>query len=358
MNLREKQMIFDTIRILSQTELPLEFQGMKLYGKAEVDTTESGQDYRVFRLSNETGTGKITAYQVFSGIELYYNDMHMKYCCQNQTTRKNMIEINHCCIGRYECSFGENSCCYMAAGDLAIGSLMRKKSFSSFPLSHYHGITVLIELDEILPEIRQIMESLNIDLKHIQEYICGDNRCCIMRANPSIEHIFSELYHIREQRKPGYMKIKILELLLFLSDLDTADKVLQADYYSQNQVKRVKKVAAYLTEDLSRHCTIEELSETFRISPSALKKCFRGVYGTSIYSYLRSYRLQTAQKLLIETDLPVGTVALQVGYENPNKFSSAFKETYGMTPTEFRTGVHLDRTGRIGHCISSDFSIK
>ena len=36
-----------------------------------------------------------------------------------------------------------------------------------------------------------------------------------MRANPSIEHIFSELYHVREKRKPGYMKIKMLELLLF-----------------------------------------------------------------------------------------------------------------------------------------------
>ena len=28
--------------------------------------------------------------------------------------QKNMIEINHCLTGRFECSFGENSCCYMA----------------------------------------------------------------------------------------------------------------------------------------------------------------------------------------------------------------------------------------------------
>lgn len=34
------------------------------------------------------------------------------------------------------------------------------------------------------------MELLNIDLKYIQTYICEGNRCCIMRANPSIEHIF------------------------------------------------------------------------------------------------------------------------------------------------------------------------
>ena len=32
------------------------------------------------------------------------------------------------------------------------------------------------------------------------------------------------------------MKIKTLELLLFLSDLNTAEEVLQTDYYNQNQV--------------------------------------------------------------------------------------------------------------------------
>ena len=40
------------------------------------------------------GMGRVTVYQVFPGIELYYNDMHIGYCSQNQATAKNMIEIN------------------------------------------------------------------------------------------------------------------------------------------------------------------------------------------------------------------------------------------------------------------------
>lgn len=141
----------------------------------------------------------------------------------------------------------------------------------------------------------------------------------------------------------GYMKIKMLELLLFLSDLDTVGEILPIDYYSQNQVKRVKDVEAYITSDLSRHYTIDQLSKKFDISATSLKNCFRGVYGTSIYSYLRIYRLQAAQKMLIETELQIATIANRVGYENPNKFASAFKKKYGVTPTEFRKTVHLDR---------------
>lgn len=97
------------------------------------------------------------------------------------------------------------------------------------------------------------------------------------------------------KRKPGYMKVKMLELLLFLSDLNTAEEVLQTDYFNQNQVALIKAVASYITEDLTAHHTIEQLSQKFEISTTALKKCFRGVYGTSVYSYLRTYRLQVAK---------------------------------------------------------------
>ena len=199
----DKQTLSGAIEILSQSELPDKFEGMKLYGSPEEAKDELCQDCKIFRLSNETGYGRITVYQVFPGIELYYNDMHIGYCNQNQATAKNMIEINHCLIGRFECSFGENSCCYMAEGDLSISSMMKRKSNSCFPLNHYHGISIIINLDELLPEVRRIMELLNIDLHYIQKYICEGNRCCIMRANPSIEHIFSELYHVREKKKTG-----------------------------------------------------------------------------------------------------------------------------------------------------------
>ncbi len=332
----KEQVLSSAIDVPAHTEFPVELSGTKLYGEAKTESGEPDAECRIYKLSNETGTGKITAYRVFSGVELYYNDMHMAYCNKDQMTAKNMIEINHCLVGRYECSFGENSCCYMAAGDLSIGSVRKKKSFSCFPLKHYHGITVVIDLEKILPEVRQIMEFLGIDLAHLRTYICEENRCCIMRANPSIKYIFSELYHEKEQQKPGYRKIKMMELLLFLSDLDAGDEILQTEYFSQAQVARSKQVAAYLTEDLSRHETIGQLADRFQISPTALKRCFKGIYGTSIYAYLKSYRMQEAQKLLLETELSVGEIAAKIGYENPNKFTSAFKKEYGVTPTGFK----------------------
>ena len=91
----------------------------------------------------------------------------------------------------------------------------------------------------------------------------------------------------------------------------------EPEYYNQNQVKLTKEIAAFITEDLTMHYTIEQLSERFGISMTTLKKGFHGVYGTSVYSWLRNYRMQTAQKLLLETELSVAEIAHQVGYLNP-----------------------------------------
>lgn len=64
----EKQALSGTIEVLLRSELPDEFEGTKLYGSLEED--ELRQDCKIFRLSNETGHGRITVYQVFSGIVL------------------------------------------------------------------------------------------------------------------------------------------------------------------------------------------------------------------------------------------------------------------------------------------------
>ena len=291
---------------------------------------------QTYRIANESGEGRVTIETVFPGVELCYNDMHLAWCNQEQSAAQNVIEINHCRVGRYECSFGENSCCYLAAGDFAVSAGTRKKSASCFPLRHYHGITILLDLDALQPETRQLMAVFGIDLDAIRQYICTENRCCILRDDPAVEHIFSELYAVRPPEKAGHRRLKVLELLLFLTELDSRAGTQQTAYFNCRQVECAKQAAARMTRDLRSRYTIEQLAQEAGLSPTALKVCFKGVYGTSIYAYLREYRLQTAQKLLAETDASVAEIAHQVGYENPNKFSSAFRQMCGLTPTEYR----------------------
>ena len=46
--------------------------------------------------------------------------------------------------------------------------------------------------------------------------------------------------------------------------------------------------------------------------------------------------MHKATKLLTDTNLKIVEIAGKLGYENPNKFSTAFKKIIGMSPREYR----------------------
>lgn len=311
------------------------FDLISLYGR-NTGHSDNGGDCRIYELNNETGVGMVTVYNVFSGVKAAFNDIHMGYCNKEQQGIKNMIEINHCMEGRYECSAGEKHCFYMSHGDVAVKAANLNLENSCFPTSHYHGISIFIETDKLSDELLSIIKMLSIDLDRIKALTANKNNLFFLRKNEAASHIFSELYTVKENRRAGYLKLKILELFLFLTDIDIPQEKIEEDFLDMKSVLTVKSVHKFIVSDIKKHYTIDELSERFEISPTALKKKFAAVYGTSLYAYLKIYRLQEAQKMLLRTDLAVSEIALEVGYENPAKFSSAFKNEHQITPAQFR----------------------
>ena len=91
-----------------------------------------------------------------------------------------------------------------------------------------------------------------------------------------------------------------------------------------------------MTENPDRHYTMDELSKRYDIYTSVLKQCFKGVYGTAIYTYMRNYRMDLAATLLTQTDEPITMIAGKVGYTNTSKFSAAFRRAKGKKPLEYR----------------------
>ncbi len=314
------------------------FTSIDLYGVSAREDAAADSVSSRFHLANESGTGDITLYRVFPGVELVYNDMHMAYCNKNQQPAPHVMEINYCTEGRCECLFGGNQYCYMSAGDLSLCSLHDSAHQSEFPTAHYHGITVTIDFSAVTEEMKHILALLAVDLERIRALALARD-FTIIRAEATIDHIFSELYKVPTATRYGYIRVKVLELLLVLTELRPDEDAAKRPYFPAAQIETVKKIHAFLVEHFSEHYTIDELSERFGLSPTVMKKCFRGVYGDSIYAYMKKYRLQAAERLLRESTATVGEIAAQVGYLNPNKFTAAFCAAYGVPPTGYRKKV-------------------
>ena len=281
----------------------------------------------------------MTCYQVFPGIELLYNDFHTGSCFGNKHACPNVMEINHCRRGRFECEFDNGTCAYLEEGDLSVSLLSNRTKNPCFPLEYYYGVSVVIDIAESPDAISSLLGNIPIDLPALRDRLCGNNCCFIMRATDSIEHIFSELYTVPDAVRPGYFKLKVLELLLFLSIVDISGIRPQRLYFHKEQVEIIKQIKQYITENIESHYTLETLSMRFGIPLTTMKLCFKGVYGTPIYAFIRSYRMQTAALLLAQSSESVTDIAGRVGYANASKFSGAFRQTVGLTPLKYRQKV-------------------
>lgn len=99
----------------------------------------------------------------------------------------------------------------------------------------------------------------------------------------------------------------------------------------------VKAAISYIhTFYYNRSINVEEISDYVGIDRSYLYRLFKEKMGVSPKKYIMEYKLKTAAKLLKETNLSVGQVALSTGFDDQLYFSTAFRSYYGVAPTKYR----------------------
>lgn len=304
-----------------------------------IQTVEHGESFSIYRSQDSTGDCEITVYPVFSGIELVYYDVHMQSCDIDLAKGREMLIITHCQEGRIEFEYKNGEYLYLASGDLSIQKNTENIRHRYCPLSHYHGVSVAIDMNRVPRCFSCILDDVFVSPEELEMKFCSEKPYSIMRENISIEHIFSELYSVPENIRKGYHKVKVLELLLFLSGLEYKGESEERRYFSRPQVTAAKEAKKYLLAHLDEHITITELADMLGISSTSLKICFKGVYGDTINGYITNCKMQKADSLLKNTDKSVLEIAGIVGYNNGSKFAGAFRRVMNKSPNEYRKSL-------------------
>lgn len=84
---------------------------------------------------------------------------------------------------------------------------------------------------------------------------------------------------------------------------------------------------------------IADIADKIGINRSYLTNIFKREMKMSPQAFLITVRLEHAASMLRETDLPIGNIALAVGYNDALSFSKAFKQKYHMSPSEYKTSA-------------------
>lgn len=101
--------------------------------------------------------------------------------------------------------------------------------------------------------------------------------------------------------------------------VDTIIKILEDRYYEQ--------------------ITIEELAGKVYLTPNYICNLFKENIGESIIDYLTKVRMRHAQRLLADPGIKIYEVAEKTGFNSTSYFSIVFKNSFGISPKEYRDSL-------------------
>ncbi|MEN5081220.1 AraC family transcriptional regulator [Bosea sp. TWI1241] len=97
--------------------------------------------------------------------------------------------------------------------------------------------------------------------------------------------------------------------------------------------ERAFHLRATLDEHIVETPSLDALAAMFAVNATTLGRQFRQAFGSTIFGYVRSRRLDLAQLLLRSQDLPVSAVGYRVGFASPAAFAAAYRRRFGYAPS-------------------------
>lgn len=92
----------------------------------------------------------------------------------------------------------------------------------------------------------------------------------------------------------------------------------------------------YIDKNYSQNLKLSYFSDKYYFSKEYLSKIFKANYEIGIYEYVLQVRMERAKELLLDDSLKIQWISDRLGYTDSNYFSKAFRNYYGITPSQFR----------------------
>lgn len=304
-------------------------------------TERSGQ-MSVYRMEFPDGWGTMTAHAVLPGVTLIFNDFHTSYDMPENDRYPGLVEINHCQAGRFECTMRDGRIAWLGPRDFSVTNMNRPPVGSRFSQGLYQGISLILELKTAGRALSEMLGEGAPQLTQLFTGLLEPQPFLLLRSEPKIQHIFSELYHVPAGCRQAYYKLKTAELMLFLQERKHEMRRAGDCYYGQDISCRVREIGDRMTADLRQRHSIAELAREYQIGESTIKRCFRLLYGEPPYAYLKRRRMEEASFLLTTTEKNITQIAAELGYQNTSKFSAAFRTIYNLSPSEYKKMIRLE----------------
>jgi AraC family transcriptional regulator len=253
----------------------------------------------------------------------------INYHYEGNAADKNYLELKFCTIGNMYCRRDQKECSQCKAeASFHCEEKVESVDFASFVFSS----TLLT----------QMVSSRNGNGSFSEEVISFQQQSSFSRSFAICNRIRMALESLLNHKYSGnleniFLNAQTQMLLLYsLEGIEQKTIDLPAHKFLANEFDRQKIVKAreILLQHIGEPITIKELSRKVAMNQSYLKTGFKTLFGTTIFDFYQSQRMQHAKYLLYEKSLTVTDVSFMLGYSSISHFSTAFKKHTGLKPCE------------------------
>ena len=130
-----------------------------------------------------------------------------------------------------------------------------------------------------------------------------------------------------------FFKQKVLDFFLLILHLkmNSKEKIISDNIIIVNQIKELLD-----NYEISKIPSLTELSKITNLTKYQLNQAFIELENNTLTQYITKLKMEHAKLLLINTNENITTIAFEIGYESPSKFSNNFKNHFGILPNKFR----------------------
>ncbi|MEO7801759.1 MAG: AraC family transcriptional regulator [Ginsengibacter sp.] len=241
---------------------------------------------------------------------------------------ENYLELRFCISGNTYCNQKEGKCNFCKAN-------VQKKCTEKIDCIDIVSLKFTpAHLSQFVKAVKHSTFSEDIlNFKHTSSFykilpLCGRTRLVLESL---LNHSYSDsLENI-------FINAQTQMLLLYSMECMAGDKeeTFNCKFLAnENDREKILKAREILLQHISEPLTIKELSRKVAINECYLKKGFKEMFGTTIFDFFQSQRMEHAKYLLYEKGLSVTDVSNLLGYSYISHFSTAFKKHTGLKPCE------------------------
>jgi two-component system response regulator YesN len=192
------------------------------------------------------------------------------------------------------------------------------------------------QIETILDRIQVIIEQNGMSLFEARR-LCFDMINTIMKSITTINKKFLE----SKKEFPDVLALAEFETVEELWQTVKKISLVICHYIQDNEERKIRdftdKLVAYIHENYDQcQFSIQNMADSFGMSPSNLAHYFKLKKGQTVSDYVNYMRIEKAKELLLNTDDPLNQIVGQIGYTDVSSFVRKFKGVTGTTPGNFR----------------------